>query len=142
MKIVILLPNTLYTTCLLNLLVPNLCVHQKTASCVFITHSFVCLYIGIVFFLSGSPPIHNWSPNQILGTPSFGAQKGPFKVPPAFLGLAVRILQILNCADMPGIMSTSSIMPFNNVDQHWCIDFLKVNKFGLAEARGRIIFAY
>ena len=67
----------------------------------------------MLFFLKGPPLIQKTSPNQILGTLSFGTQKGQFKVPPTFLELAVRILQILNCADIPG-MSTSSIISFHN----------------------------
>ena len=40
-KILILLAKTLCTACLLCLLVPNLYMHQKTARCISITHSFV-----------------------------------------------------------------------------------------------------
>ena len=58
---------------------------------------------GVSFFPGGAASHTKKSPNQILGTPSFGAQKGPFKVLPAFLELAIRILQILTCADMPGM---------------------------------------
>ena len=65
------------------------------------------------FFLVAPPLIQNRSPTKIFGTPSFGAQKLPFNVPPTVLKLAVRILQILNFVDIPG-MSTSSIMSFHN----------------------------
>ena len=48
----------------------------------------------------------------MLGTPTVEAQKGPFKLPPIFLGLKVLSLQILKIGDLPG-MSNNSIMPFH-----------------------------
>ena len=65
------------------------------------------------FFPDGATSHTKKSSTQIWGTPSFGAQKLPFNVPLTVLKLAVRILQILNFADIPG-MSTSSIMSFHN----------------------------
>ena len=90
-------------------------------------------------FIPECPTSHTTkkSPNQTLGTPIFGAQKGPFKVPPTFLELAVRILQILNCADIPGMPISSIICYFTMLIQNWSIDFwmlLMVNKFGLADS--------
>ena len=70
---------------------------------------------GVSFFPGGAASHTKKQPNQFLDTPSFRAQKGLFKAPLTFLGLAVCIQQILNFADIPG-MSTSSIMPFHNVD--------------------------
>ena len=97
------------------------------------------------FFLAGPPPppIQKGSPNQFLSTPSFGAQKRLFKVRLTFLGLPVRILQILNFSDIPG-MSTSVIMPFHNVDpklvhrlsqgqQIWPHEGSRTNICGLAQ---------
>ena len=66
------------------------------------------------FFLSGPPTMQNNPPNQMLGTPSFGSQNGPLKLPPTYLGLGVPNLQILRIGDIPG-MSTNSIVPFQNV---------------------------
>ena len=65
------------------------------------------------FFLASPPLIQKTPPTQILGTPNFGAQNGPLNFLPTFLKSTVRILQILNFADIPG-MSTSSIMSFHN----------------------------
>ena len=33
--------------------------------------------LKVTLFLSGSPQIQNWSPNQNLGTPTVGSQNGP-----------------------------------------------------------------
>ena len=89
---------------------------QQLSLCVRLPVQNPLLDNWVAFFLSGSPPIQNWSPNQNLGTPSVGSQNGPLKPPPTYLGLDVLNLQILRIEDVPG-MSTSSIMPFHkNVD--------------------------
>ena len=55
------------------------------------------------------------SPMQILGSPVFGSHLELLKITVTLFRLAVRILHILNCADIPG-MSPQSIMPFYNLD--------------------------
>ena len=64
-------------------------------------------------FLSGPPPMQNWSPNGILGTPTVEAQNGAINPPLTCLGLEVPNLEILRIGDLPDI-STNSIMPFHN----------------------------
>ena len=68
-----------------------------------------------VFFLSESPLILKKSPNKMFGTLRFGSLNGPLKPLPTYSSLDVPNLEMLPSGDMPG-MSTSSIMPFHNVD--------------------------
>ena len=67
----------------------------------------------VSFLVSALPPISNWSPNQMLGTPTVEAQNGALKPPPTCLGLEVPNLENLGIGDLPG-MSTNSIMSFHN----------------------------
>ena len=58
---------------------------------------------GVVFILSGSPPIQKWPQNQNFSTPSVGTQNGPLKPSPTYLGLTVPNIQILRIWDIPGM---------------------------------------
>ena len=67
----------------------------------------------VFFFLSGSPPIQNKSPNQFFVGPMIGSQLEPLKTTFMFFRLKVLKVQILKIEDLPG-MSSSSNMPFHN----------------------------
>ena len=63
---------------------------------------------GEFFFLSGLFVIQNKSPNQMLGTPTVGLQKGTFKVSLIFLGLKVHNIEILQIMDLIGMLHLKS----------------------------------
>ena len=88
---------------------------------------------GSIFFLQRPAPIQNGTPNQNLGTPTFGSQNRPIKVPPTYFRLDVPNLEILPRGDIPSI-STNSIMPFNNVDPKLLHCFIQLHQIGLRSA--------
>ena len=74
-----------------------------------------------VQILSEPPAIQNSSPNRILGTPIFGAQKRLFRVNPTFFRLEVSPRHIMASWNLQGTL-TNSIMLFHNVAPklvHW-----------------------
>ena len=86
-----------------------------------------------IFSLQHPAPIQNGTPNQILGTPTFGSQNRPIKMPPTYFRLDVPNLEILPCGDIPSI-STNSIMPFHNVDPKLLHCFIQLHQIGLRSA--------
>ena len=86
----------------------------------------------MTFSLSGSPLIRNIPPNQILGIPNIGSQKGQFRVTPTFFRSEVDILQILQTVDLQGMLPIPA-WHFKILTQCWSLGYFGINKMEFAE---------
>ena len=87
-----------------------------------------------IFFLQRPAPIQNGTPNQILGTPTFGSQNRPIKMPLTYLSPFQRFCRLGTCQGYQPIPSCH----FTMLTQSCCIVSFSFIKSASDRPRGVI----